>query len=417
MTMTDAYHDPRDKTVSLSAENIARFVRDLPARAQMVLRGLVHMQTGSLMLTLPDGRTVMINGRTPGPAAEVTLHNWNLPQRALTGGTIAVAETYMDGDWESPDVGAFLELFLVNAEVGRHFPNGARGLLRMIEKLRHWMNRNTKSGSRRNIAAHYDLGNSFYSLWLDPSMTYSSALYADGIEDLEQAQRAKYRALAEAAGIGPDDHVLEVGCGWGGFAEYAAGEIGCRVTGLTISREQLNFAHARIEKAGLSDKVTLKFQDYRDETGLYDKIVSIEMFEAVGEKYWSTYFGQLRKCLKPGGRAGIQVITIKPESYRDYRANPDFIQKYVFPGGMLPTREHLVDVAATAGLSMVGDMGFGRDYARTLAAWRDRFHAVWDRIEPMGFDLRFKRLWEFYLYYCEAGFRARNIDVRQVIYK
>ena len=417
MTMTDAYHEPRETTVRLSTENIARFVRDLPARAQMVLRGLIHMQAGSLTLTLPDGRTVMINGRTAGPAAEVKLHNWNLPQRALTGGTIAVAETYMDGDWESPDVGAFLELFLVNAEVGRHFPNGARGVLRVIEKLRHWMNRNTKSGSRRNIAAHYDLGNSFYSLWLDPSMTYSSALYAEGIDDLEQAQRAKYRALAEAAGIGPDDHVLEVGCGWGGFAEYAAGEIGCRVTGLTISREQLNFAQARMEKAGLSDRVTLKFQDYRDETGVYDKIVSIEMFEAVGEKYWSTYFSQLRKCLKPGGKAGIQVITIKPESYREYRANPDFIQKYVFPGGMLPTREHLVDVAADSGLSMVGDMGFGRDYARTLAEWRDRFRAVWDRIEPMGFDLRFKRLWEFYLYYCEAGFRARNIDVRQVIYE
>ncbi|OLP59886.1 cyclopropane-fatty-acyl-phospholipid synthase [Xaviernesmea oryzae] len=417
MTVTDAYHDSREKTERLSPENIARFVRGLPARAQMVLRGLIHMQAGSLTLTLPDGRAVMINGRTPGPAAEVRLHNWNLPQRALTGGTIAVAETYMDGDWDSPDVGAFLELFLVNAEVGRHFPNGARGMLRLIEKLRHWMNRNTKSGSRRNISAHYDLGNSFYSLWLDPSMTYSSALYATGATDLQSAQREKYKALAEAAGIGPGDHVLEIGCGWGGFAEYAAGEIGCKVTGLTISREQLAFAQARMEKAGLTDKVSLKFQDYRDETGVYDKIVSIEMFEAVGEKYWPAYFSQLSKCLKPGGRAGIQVITIKPESYREYRANPDFIQKYVFPGGMLPTREHLVDVAQGAGLSMVGDMGFGWDYARTLAEWRERFRAVWDQIEPLGFDTRFKRLWEFYLYYCEAGFRARNIDVRQVIYE
>ncbi len=401
----------------LSVENLSRIVKGLPARAQMVLKSLVQMDSGTLELTIPDGRTFAIKGRQPGPAASVTLHNWNLPQRAITGGTIAVAESYMDGDWDSPDVGAFLELFLANRHVGDRFSNGARGLMRLIERFRHWLNRNTKEGSRRNISAHYDLGNDFYREWLDPTMTYSSALYANGETDLVRAQMAKYRALAEAAGIKRGDHVLEIGCGWGGFAEFAAREIGCRVTGLTISKEQLAFARERIEKAGLSDLVTFKFQDYRDEKAQYDHIISIEMFEAVGEKFWATYFSKLQECLKPGGSAGLQIITIKPESYREYRANPDFIQKYVFPGGMLPTEEHLEELAKGANLTETSNFGFGRDYARTLAEWRIRFWAVWERVKPLGFDERFKRLWEFYFFYCEAGFRDGNIDVRQIVLK
>jgi len=410
------YCEPKDGE-RLSSENLSRIIKGLPAKAQIVLRGLVHMQVGCLKLTLPDSRKVVVEGKTEGPVASVTLHNWNMPQRALSGGTIAVAESYMDGDWDSPDVGAFLELFLVNTDVGRKFSNGARGVLRLVEKFHHWMNANTKTGSKRNISAHYDLGNAFYKEWLDPTMTYSSALYSTGASDLQSAQRAKYRALADAAGIKAGHHVLEIGCGWGGFAEYAAGEIGCKVTGLTISREQLAFANERMRNAGLSDKVEIKFQDYRDEKGLYDRIVSIEMFEAVGEKYWPAYFSQLQRCLKPGGKAGLQIITIKPEAYREYRANPDFIQKYVFPGGMLPTREHLIDLGRKVGLKMSGDFGFGLDYARTLAEWRQRFWSVWDKVEPLGFDARFKRLWEFYLFYCEAGFRARNIDVRQIVYE
>lgn len=417
MSSADTCYCEPTNAERLSAENLSQMARGLPAKAQMVLRGLVHMQAGSLQLTLPDGRAILIKGKTHGPTAAITLHNWNLPQRALTGGTIGVAESYMDGDWDSPDVGAFLELFLVNADVGSRFPNGARGFIRLVEKFRHWMNANTKTGSKRNISAHYDLGNAFYREWLDPTMTYSSALYETGANDLESAQRAKYKALAEAAGIRREHHVLEIGCGWGGFAEYAAREIGCKVTGLTISHEQLAFATERMSKAGLSDKVNIKFQDYRDEDGEYDRIVSIEMFEAVGEKYWPIYFSQLQRCLKPGGKAGLQIITIKPEAYKEYRANPDFIQKYVFPGGMLPTREHLIDLGRKVGLKMSADFGFGLDYARTLAEWRHRFWNVWERLEPLGFDLRFKRLWEFYFYYCEAGFRARNIDVRQIVYE
>ena len=403
-------------TEQLTKENLSRLLKGLPARAQMVLRNLAHLEHGSLALTLPDGRTFQLKGRMPGPAAAVTLHNWNLPHRAITGGTIAVAECYMDGDWDSPDVGAFLELFLVNKTVGSRFSNGARGLLLLVERFRHWRNSNTKTGSKRNISAHYDLGNAFYKDWLDQTMTYSSAYYGAGAQDLASAQTAKYRKLAEAAGFKSGDHILEIGCGWGGFAEFAAREVGCRVTGLTISREQLAFAQERIFKAGLNERVDLRFQDYRDETGHYDGIASIEMFEAVGEKYWPVYFDKVRQCLKPGGSAGLQIITIEPESYREYRSNPDFIQKYVFPGGMLPTREHLVDLGRRVGLTMTDDFGFGLDYARTLAEWRERFWAVWQKVKPLGFDERFKRLWEFYFFYCEAGFRARNIDVRQVVF-
>ncbi len=400
----------------LTADNFSERTKGLPLRARLVLRGLAALDAGTLSMTIPGGRTFVIAGKTPGPHAAVTLHNWKLVHRAVTGGAIGVAESYMDGDWESPDAGAFLELILVNGHVARSYTNGPHGLFLLVEKFRHWLNSNTRRRAKRNISAHYDLGNAFYSQWLDPSMTYSSALYSHGANDLASAQLAKYRALAEATGIGPNDHVLEIGCGWGGFAEFAAGEIGCKVTGLTISREQLAFARERMAKAGLADRVELKFQDYRDETGTYDRIVSIEMFEAVGEKYWPAYFSTLSTCLKPGGRAGLQIITILQEAYADYRANPDFIQKYVFPGGMLPTREHLAALGRQFGLATASDMGFGPDYARTLGEWRHRFWAAWERIVPLGFDDRFRKLWEFYFYYCEAGFRARNIDVRQVVY-
>ncbi|MBL0372858.1 class I SAM-dependent methyltransferase [Rhizobium sp. KVB221] len=404
------------KQTIVTAENVNAFAKGLPLTAQLIFKGLVNIDVGSLSITLPDGRNACFAGTNPGPNAAIRLSNWNLLTRSLSGGTIAAAETYIDGDWDSPDIGIFLELFLVNQHVGGKFANGARGLFRLLEKFRHWMNANTRKGSKRNISAHYDLGNEFYKAWLDPTMTYSSALYSTGANDLSSAQKAKYRALAEATGIGPDDHVLEIGCGWGGFAEFAASEIGCRVTGLTISNEQLKFARDRIQRNGLADKVELKFQDYRDERGVYDRIVSIEMFEAVGEKYWPVYFEKLRSSLKPGGRAGLQVITIDEKSFDEYKANPDFIQKYIFPGGMLPTVEHLTEEGRKVGFSLVSDFGFGPDYARTLSEWRQKFWGVWERLQPLGFDQRFKRLWEFYFFYCEAGFRTRNIDVRHVVY-
>lgn len=417
--MTESKQDaaPTTDAIRLDERNFSDIVRGLPAKARMVFKAAMAMPRGSLKVRLPDGRAVLVEGKAPGPNAELVLKNWRLPGRAFAGGTIGVAESYMDGDWESPDVTSFLELFVVNTETGEKVAGGASWIVNTVQRIRHWLNENTRTGSKRNISAHYDLGNAFYQKWLDPSMTYSSALYSAGANDLESAQAAKYRALAKDTGIGAADHVLEIGCGWGGFAEFAAREIGCRVTGLTISREQHDFAKARIQRAGLADKVDIKLQDYRDETGRYDRIASIEMFEAVGEKYWPTFFGKVKECLKPGGTAGFQIITINEAAYKTYRARPDFIQRYVFPGGMLPTPTILKSLGSDHGLAYLRERVFAQDYARTLAEWRERFWASWERIVPLGFDDRFKKLWEFYLHYCEAGFRASYIDVRQVVYK
>jgi cyclopropane-fatty-acyl-phospholipid synthase len=403
--------------IRLTAENYAEHARGLPAKARMTLKVLIDLPKGTLKLNLPDGRSMLVGGNAPGPDAELTLKNWRLPGRAFSGATIGVAESFIDGDWESPDVTRFLELFVVNEEAGETLAGGANWLIGAMQRLRHWLNENTRGRARKNISAHYDLGNAFYREWLDPSMTYSSALYTTGANDLEGAQAEKYRALARDTGIGPDDHVLEIGCGWGGFAEFAAREIGCKVTGLTISREQHDFAKERIRKAGLADRVEIKFQDYRDETGKYDRIASIEMFEAVGEKYWPVFFGKMKECLKPGGTAGLQIITINESAFERYRSRVDFIQRYVFPGGMLPTPQILHSLGADQGMAFLRERVFPQDYARTLAEWRDRFQDSWDRIVHLGFDDRFRRLWEFYLHYCEAGFRAEYIDVRQVVYK
>ncbi|MEJ6782979.1 cyclopropane-fatty-acyl-phospholipid synthase family protein [Aminobacter sp. Piv2-1] len=409
--------DSRNGEIALHEGNLADFAKGLPARARLALSAALQLPKGSLTVKIPDGRSVLVGGRAPGPEAEIVLHNWNLPGRAFSGGTIGLAESYIDGDWESPDVTTFLELFVVNTEIGERVAGSANWLLNAVQRVRHWLHDNTRTGSKRNISAHYDLGNSFYSKWLDTSMTYSSGLYATGANDLAGAQAEKYRALARDAGISPGDHVLEIGCGWGGFAEFAAREIGCKVTGLTISREQFDFARKRIQDAGLADRVELKLQDYRDETGRYDRIASIEMFEAVGEKHWPTFFAKMKQCLRPGGTAGLQIITINEAAYPLYRKRPDFIQRYVFPGGMLPTPELLKSLGAEHGLDYWRERVFPQDYARTLAEWRTRFWSSWERIVPLGFDERFKKLWEFYLHYCEAGFRAEYIDVRQVVYK
>ncbi|MFZ2102499.1 MAG: cyclopropane-fatty-acyl-phospholipid synthase family protein [Oricola sp.] len=407
--------DLSSKAVHLTPRNIRRALQGIPLRAKLALRAATQLPYGSLTIQLPDKRIIRVGGNNPGPEAELILHNWNLPVRAITESTVGVGESYMDGDWESPDVTAFLQLFVANETLGHQIVR-ANHLFRMFNAMRHWLNRNTRTKAKKNISAHYDLGNDFYSRWLDPSMTYSSALFSEGANDLESAQAAKYRALARATGIGPDDHVLEIGCGWGGFAEFAAREIGCRVTGLTISREQLDFARERMRRAGLSDKVTLKFQDYRDEQSTYDRVVSIEMFEAVGEQYWPAYFSRVHDVLKPGGRAGLQIITINERAFPEYRANPDFIQRYIFPGGMLPTPQILDNLTARRDLKKVDELVFPQDYARTLKLWRERFQDAWAQVRPLGFDDRFKRMWEFYLHYCEAGFGAEFIDVRQIVY-
>src|SRR5207237_6834980 len=280
----------------------------------------------------------------------------------------------------------------------------------------HRPTRNQRRQARRKNYAHYAIGNAFYSAWLDPSMTYSSALFEDDTVDLTAAQHNKYRRLAEASELRPGQKLLEIGCGWGGFAEYAAKTFGTKVVGLTISKEQRDFAQKRIQDAGLGDKVEIRLQDYRNERDRYDRIASIEMIEAVGEQFWPKYFSQLRDRLLPGGLAGIQAITIQDKLFPSYRREVDFIQRYVFPGGMLPSPQVLKQLGEAFGVPVIRERIFGQDYAKTLATWRNNFREAWPNLMPLGFDDRFRRLWEYYLSYCEAGFLSGNIDVRQVVF-
>jgi cyclopropane-fatty-acyl-phospholipid synthase len=384
----------------------------VPRLVRFSLRMLLNIQSGSLTVRLPDQAPLRFEGKEPGDHGEVELKHYRTVRRLLAGGGIGFGEAYIAGDVDSPDMAKFLEVFARNRTMMLQALR--MGLFDWVNKLYHKLHRNTRKGSERNIHAHYDLGNEFYGLWLDPTMSYSSAIFKPGMNDLASAQREKYRALADSMQLESSHHVLEIGCGWGGFAEYAAGEIGCRVTGITISREQLQFARERVRRAGLNDKVEIRYQDYRDVSETFDRVASIEMFEAVGEDYWPTYFQQVRNVLKPGGKAGLQIITIADEAYDDYRNTADFIQRYIFPGGMLPSPTALRDQISKAGLVLTGNREFGRDYARTLRMWQESFAEAWPKIEPLGFDERFKRLWHFYLAYCEAGFSSANTDVTQV---
>jgi cyclopropane-fatty-acyl-phospholipid synthase len=401
--------------ISLTPENVDKELSDLPRLVRLAFGFGSKLRRGTLDVTLPDGRKFRLGGIEPGPAAAMTLTNYGFASRLLRGGDIGIAEAYLRGEWDTPDLTQFLYLFCVNHDLIQMML-GDNPLMRFVQIVRHWFNRNTRRQARRNIYAHYDIGNAFYSAWLDPSMTYSSALFEDDTPDLTAAQHNKYRRLAEAIDLRPGQKVLEIGCGWGGFAEYAARNYGANVVGLTISKEQRDFAQKRIHDAGLSDKVEIRFQDYRDERGAYDRIASIEMIEAVGEQFWPQYFSQLRDRLLPGGLVGIQAITIQDKFFQTYRREVDFIQRYVFPGGMLPSPEVLKSLGERFGVPVIREHVFGQDYAKTLATWRNNFRAAWPNLTPLGFDDRFRRLWEYYLAYCEAGFLSGNIDVRQVVF-
>ena len=415
LTLGTLPHLASNEAETLTPKSVGRLAKHYPYAVRQALALAAQLRHGKLEIFMPDGAILRVEGEG-GPHAEMIVRDHAFAAKLAKGGDVGVAEAFLDGDWDTPNLERFLELFCANQQVMAQLMAG-KPMLRLLQMMRHWMNRNTKSGSRRNIHAHYDLGNAFYSAWLDPTMTYSSALYVEGERDLAAAQTAKNRALADALQLKPGMHVLEIGCGWGGFAEVAARDYGCRVTGLTISREQFDFATKRVADAGLSERVEIRMQDYRDEQGSYDAIASIEMFEAVGEEYWKTYFRQLRDRLVAGGRAGLQVITIDEKIFPNYRRELDFIRRYIFPGGMLPTPTHLRDLGTAHGLSPVGDLAFGSDYVTTLGEWRTRFRAAWPRLTSLGFDERFRRLWEYYLAYCEAGFRVGTIDVRQVVYQ
>jgi cyclopropane-fatty-acyl-phospholipid synthase len=401
--------------IKVTPENARAALAELPRMVQLALGFASRLRRGTLDVTLLDGRVMRFGGAEPGPAAAMTLHSYGFASKLINNGDIGIAEAYLRGDWDTPDLTQFLYLFCVNHELIQSML-ADKPLVRFVQTVRHWFNRNTKRQARRNIYAHYDIGNAFYSAWLDPSMTYSSALYEDDTPDLTAAQNNKYRRLAEAIDLRPGQKVLEIGCGWGGFAEFAAKTFNAKVVGLTISKEQRDFAQKRIQAAGLNDKVEIKLQDYRDERDRYDRIASIEMIEAVGEEFWPNYFSQVRDRLLPGGLAGIQAITIQDSMFQSYRREVDFIQRYVFPGGMLPSPQVLKAFGERFGVPVIRERIFGQDYAKTLATWRNNFRAAWPNLKPLGFDERFRRLWEYYLAYCEAGFLSGNIDVRQVVF-
>ena len=381
--------------------------RPLTRLLQRLLEGV---QSGSLSIELPNGERMEARGAAPGVHASVTLRRWRPLARLLMKGDLGLAESYRDGDWSTPDLAALLE-FGIHNEAGWGAALEGRGPARWLSRLAPLRRANTRSGSRDNISFHYDMGNDFYAQWLDPTMLYSSAFYATGRETLEQAQAARLDRILELMATPAGGEVLEIGCGWGALATELAARHDAHVTGLTLSTEQLAHARQRAISMGLEAHVDLRLQDYRDVAGSYDRIVSIEMIEAVGEAYWPTYFETLAHRLKTGGRAVLQVITIGEPHFDRYRSSADFIQRHIFPGGMLPTVSAMRQQAQAHGLTLRQDLSFGESYARTLAEWRRRFIAAWPVISTQGFDEPFRRLWEYYLCYCEAGFRSGRIDV------
>lgn len=398
--------------------------RRTPARARRVLNLLERLPHGQLDLEQPDGRLLHLP-RPPSGAADAhcVLHDWQALERTLKSGDIGLAEGYIAGEWDSPDLAALLRLCMANRDHVQSLVYGS-WWGRLGYRLRHLLQRNTRAGSARNIHAHYDLGNDFYRMWLDPGMSYSAAWFQGRTgqalrnADLQQAQQAKLRRTLDEVRLQPGQRLLEIGCGWGGLAEAAAQEFGARVTGVTLSREQLVWGQQRMQQAGLADAVELRYQDYRDLPARhagepFDAIVSIEMFEAVGREYWRGYFQTLRDCLKPGGLACIQTITLREDLFARYLRSTDFIQQYIFPGGLLPSIPAFEQEARRAGLVVERRMAFGRDYAETLRRWRQSFEERLEAVRAQGFDERFVRIWTFYLAYCEAAFDTGNTDVVQ----
>jgi len=365
---------------------------------------------GAVTITFPNGKSRTFGRPGTGEHPHLTVHRFSMISETLRRGTVGFAHAYMRGDLEVDDLTALFRYFLQNRNEFQ--PKGAGWFGRAAQDIAYHLSRaNTIDGSRENISEHYDLGNTFYAEWLDPSMTYSSAVFASDDQTLEQAQHAKYRAVADAAGVKPGESVLEIGCGWGGFAETVAKDYGASVYGITLSREQLAYAEERIRRQGLDNLATFHFEDYRHTEGQYDHIGSIEMIEAVGIENWPSYFQTVHDRLKPGGTAAIQAITINESDFEGYRSTPDFIQRYIFPGGMLMTKTAMREQAKRVGLILENVENFRLSYARTLALWRERFLERWHEIQKLGFDETFKRKWVYYLSYCEAGFAEGSIDV------
>ena len=396
-------------TVLTSTEGQGQLPRYF-ARVFALAKGMAR---GRVVFVLPDGRKFRADGRAEGPIAEMVIRDVDVFARMIREGDLGFAEAYLDESWTTPDLQAFMDLVHAGNEA-TYDAFGGMALVRAFELLRFWWQSNSKRQAKKNIAAHYDLGNDFYALWLDDTMTYSSALFETGQESLENAQTAKYAMMVDSIGAKPGDHVLEIGCGWGGFAEYAAGTRGLKVTGVTISREQFDYASERMARAGLTDQVDIRLQDYRDIQGTFDGIASIEMFEAVGEKYWPGYFETVHQRLKPGANATLQVITVREDRWEIYRKGVDFIQKYIFPGGILPPPSLLKSHSEAAGLRFEASVEFGQSYSQTARRWHEVFNERWGEIAKLGFDDRFRRMWNFYLTSCVSNFGSGSCDVTQV---
>ena len=375
---------------------------------------LSRIEAGELRAVFPSNFQKVYSGGQVGPTADIKINSWKLVPRLLLSGDMGLAESFLSGEWETSNLTQLILLGDINERALGNAVTPSK-FINLIEKLRHQRRDNSKRGSRRNIAAHYDLGNEFYSHWLDNSMSYSSALFTDLGEELEVGQNRKYQRLAKALKLKEGDQVLEIGCGWGGFAEIAAKEYKCNVVGITLSNEQAKFAQRRMQENQLSNLVDIRIEDYRDVQGSFDKIVSIEMFEAVGEEHWRNYFETIKTRLKPGGLAGIQSITIANEFFETYKRRPDFIQKYIFPGGILPSEDKLNNAVSSAGLKILDDYYFGKSYAETLRRWQSTFEQKWDDIKNLGFDEKFQKMWRYYLSYCEAGFETGHINVGQFL--
>jgi cyclopropane-fatty-acyl-phospholipid synthase len=399
--------------MKLAETGLQQFSMRVPRSGRFMLRLLARLQYGRLDLVIPGGQTFSFTGERPGPDAVLEIRDWGVFDAVIRSGDVGFAETYLDDRWQTPDLYSLLLLAASNRRVLELALYG-KWWGGLIYRLRHLLRANTREGARRNIHAHYDLGNDFYRAWLDPTMTYSAALFeGDADRSLEQAQIAKYERILRRLDVRRGASILELGCGWGGFAEYAVRTRGCRVHGITLSNEQLLFARQRVEGTDLARSMEFSLTDYRDVGGSFDHVVSIEMFEAVGERYWTGYFESIRERLKPHGSALVQTITIADELFARYRLSTDFIQQYIFPGGMLPGPAVFRKLARKARLQVTNEHAFGQDYAETLRRWRNGYATVRHDLRSSGFDERFERLWNFYLAYCEAGFRLATTDVFQ----
>ncbi|MBC7624739.1 MAG: class I SAM-dependent methyltransferase [Aeromicrobium sp.] len=387
----------------------------LPTAAKLLYRVLRNLDTGVLTFTSPEGNSTTFRGAHDGPHADLRFADWDVAKEVLKSAEIGLAECYRDHRLFTSNLTAFLALCALNQRALEKVFYG-KPLVALLFRIKHMLRGNTRSGSKKNISAHYDLSNDFYQLWLDRTMTYSAAVFDGNYAlPLEFAQTAKYERILQVLNPQPGETILEIGCGWGGFAEHAAKTRGVKVHGITLSKQQLAFANARIAAAGLAQNATFEFIDYRDVTMQYDHIVSIEMFEAVGERFWPTYFKAVHDRLKPGGRAVVQAITIDDAAFPRYRATSDFIREYIFPGGMLAPVNRFISDANNAGLEAGEPYMFGKDYAETLRRWLESVNSQVEKIRPLGFDEKFLQIWRFYLCYCEAGFESGRTDVMQIM--